>query len=325
MVGPLEAGQIACFGRESKDGPLEEIPSIDWVGSEVSPSRTSDLVVEGWRKTDLIGQALGEVERKVRHFDLHLKGASVRQLSHALGTEKLSDTVHAGAFDRLEAIDASSPQLALGYWSPLVSGAWVSSRCENLTAAIQAFEEEQFVSRGGVYSIAAYWAVSDFLAKRNLINLTFAIGDLITSLEQGVINDATARAGRLNAVRVVQRHEWRDYHGVHHESEGVSLLPNLYDFGFPSEEVMCAFPAPDHRDDDDEQAECENIAPPSNDVVLDKCDQLWLEGHTIRKIEQMIPKIRAFKGIKAGNIRDLTRQRYDRPGRGKRTPDMINK
>ncbi len=244
LIAALEAGVISAFGRKEVAGSLEKIDARDWVGSEVSPKRTSDLIVEGWRKTDLLGQALLEVERRVRFYDLHLIGGAVKQLAASFDRDraaKISDEVHGKSFDEIEELERSGPYLRQGYWSPLVVGAWIASRSADFTAAIQLFEKQRACERGHAHSGTAWWAAGDLMGKRFGMTLTQAQEQLREALEAGKIKGGTGMSGPQNRSRKIARHEWREW-DVGHMHGGVFILPDTHSVAWPSEEVLIEFP-----------------------------------------------------------------------------------
>jgi len=322
LVGALEAGQIRAFGREARDKGLSPVAAIDWVGSEVSPERTSDLVVEGWRKTDLLGQALGSGQRRVRAYDLHLEGSAIQHLRQSLESADARDKIHEGSYEEIEALEQAEVPLRRGYWSPLVAGAWIASRSQRFTSAIQLFERQRHCERGHAHSWTAWLTVGDLMGKRFGMTLTGALDLLREALETGNIAGGKGVSGPTKKVRLIERHEWTQW-SVAHNSGGVYVLPDTFDVAWPSEAVIEAFPP-----DNSVQTEVESASsdPPTEDELLTRCDELWLSGINVREIEKVVPKESRFNVIKAYNIRDLLTGRYPRIGRGgTRAPGMIRK
>lgn len=84
LIDALEAGRLCALGRKSLKDALTEIKPTDWVGAEVDPDETADLVRAGWRvKRHSLERALGDVERHTLFYDIHLSGAEVRKFVDA--------------------------------------------------------------------------------------------------------------------------------------------------------------------------------------------------------------------------------------------------
>lgn len=244
LLGALEAGQIQALGRKTATADLEVIPETAWVRGEIKPEATSDLVEQGWRKAGSLSNALGEKEFAVRYYDVHLIGDAVRQYADALKRvrdAKLSEEMFGERFAEIESLEDQGLSLEMGYWSLLVAGAWVSSRSSAFTAAVQALEKGKYCERG--HGGLVYAAVSDCMGRRGWPLLSASLGDLALALQSGLVPGASGTEGRFGAVRLIERHEWRAFRQPHHESEGVSPLPNIFNVGLPAEEVLKAFPA----------------------------------------------------------------------------------
>lgn len=313
LLAALELGSLEAMGRPSPDASLEIVPSSDWVGGEVDPVATSDLVKAGWRESDILGKALDEAVRVARFYDIHLKGAAVRQFANALDQQRSAeetDALMGGDYSRFETLEIDSDLPREGYWSPLVAGSWIGSRSDPFVAAAQKYEKDMLCERGGVYSCSAWLVVGNLMGKRYGISLTQSLNLLREALESGRVEGGKARTP-MGAPRLIERFEWTQWEDTAHNSSGVSLLPGLIDFAWPSDKVRGAFPAhptsppaalsrPTYTDKD----------------VLKRCDDLWLSGMSVRELTTTIYQGSDFPGATVDYLRMITTGRYPRLGKG---------
>lgn len=311
LLANVKTGSLDAMGRSSPAAALVPIAVSDWVGGEVHPEATADLIAEGWRANDTLDQVLGDQDRTVRFFDVHLLGAAVRQLAAVLDSNDRTDETLSGEYEVLERLEAEGECPAEGYWSPLVAGAWIGSRSDSFVAAVQRYERNMHCDRGGAYSSAAWWSVGNLMGKRYGVTLTESLDRLRVALERGLIVGGKARPP-LGGPRLVDRHEWTAWR-TGHNNEGVSLLPGLVDFGWPSENIRQSFPAAT-------QEQCEGFNAPAftQDDLLKACDELWKNEKNVREIEGAIQADPRFVGATVEYIREVIKGRYPRIGKGGR-------
>ncbi len=133
-----------------------------------------------------------------------------------------------------------------GYWSAFVTLAWIASRCEAFVSATQIYEEENYASRGGLFTAAAWNTLNNEAGSRYGLAMSEAVGPLREALEAGHIPGGIARpqpADRSprSKFQPIEPYQWKDWQRAF-ESDGLSLIPGLVDFAWPAEAVRRAFP-----------------------------------------------------------------------------------
>lgn len=128
-----------------------------------------------------------------------------------------------------------------GYWSPFSVWAWIISRSNKVVAAMQLFERQEHANRGGPHTSAAWLIIDNAMKGMFQQDLTFASDELREALEAGWLSEGIATAAGSGEVRSIERPEWTGWR-VSCENYGLSLLPGMYDFKWPSDSVRAAFP-----------------------------------------------------------------------------------
>lgn len=310
LLGTVKAGSLDAMGRPSPDAALMPIAVSDWVGGEVHPEATADLIAEGWRANDTLDQVLGDRERTVRFYDVHLLGAAVRQLARDLSSNDVMDETLADDYEALTKLEVEGERPNEGYWSPFVVGAWIGSRSESFVSAVQKYEREAMCARGGCYSAAAWLTIGNVMGERFDRTLTQSLDDLRLALERGEVPGGRAKSVH-GSPRPVERYEWPEWRVAHNDG-GVSILPGLVDFSWPSEEVRKAFPAELERRQD-----CQREKPQfTDDDLIAAVDALWVNGKSLRDAQGIVSKDPRFSGATLASVQFLTDGRYPRVGQG---------
>lgn len=128
-----------------------------------------------------------------------------------------------------------------GYWSPFAALAWIASGDERFLAAVQLFETETHANRGSLHSAAAWWTIGNEAGERFGATLTMAGEALREALETGACKGGVARDIRTGEIAPVEPHMWPSWSQAYIH-EGLSLIPGLVDFKWPSSEVRKVAP-----------------------------------------------------------------------------------
>lgn len=129
-----------------------------------------------------------------------------------------------------------------GYWSPFVVLAWIATRSDIFVTAVQLYEDRYYANRGGPHSISAWAELSDSAELFSGVSFSTAMLELRQCLEADGLKGGIATEMRSGIVREVLRFEWTQWK-LDMNLPGISLLPGLLHFKWPSENVRIVFPA----------------------------------------------------------------------------------
>ncbi|MEM6474657.1 MAG: hypothetical protein AAF687_00675 [Pseudomonadota bacterium] len=299
LVDLLQTGGLIAWARQSPHEPLQKLGEADWIGSEVHYEDTCDVCAEGTRaEAARIKNYLSESIPSVRrYFDVHITSASLKQQFN----------MRPGL--NLQLVPASA-----------VGSTWALSEAKN--KAIFGHHEDivRQVSRNSEYSQAESETPTG-----NRTNGSSGAGQegyrrIGEALKTGEI-DALIQNRATGQYFRVPKDYWLDWR----EGE------NIFDIGV--DEAFVGQPILVDESRMDAWIECASAmnhhpsrTPPraTDAEILERCDQLWLQGSNVRDLDKDIPREPKFQGVKAMVIRELTKGRYSRGGRRiERTPDMI--
>jgi len=214
------------------------------------------------------------------------------------------------------------PRARMGYWSTFETLAWVATRDLTFVGAVPSYLKREKADRGGDHSCAAMLSLGTAAAKVSGVTFSAACDPLSENLESGTGIIGVTAINEAGERLEIGRHQWVDWCLHYPRSNTVSLLRGWYDFRWPSDAVIAAFPA-DAENLQDEASVARKLL--SDEEILARCDELWLSGLNSREIEKVVPKEERYKGTKANYLRELLRGRFPRLGRsGVRTREMIN-
>lgn len=252
----IHDGRCTLFGRASPFADLQPLTAEQLVGREVSPEQTCDLVVGGWAaKANSLSAVLGETQRVVSFYDLHLRRAELEAAfsdkpdERSLAVEPTREPPngwvdHGRREDETLILDeymAEAGPPRDGYWTIFSALAWVVSKDPRYVAAVQIYETRHHANRGSANSVAAWICLGDDAGTRFGKTFTSASFDLREKLETGAISGIGTER-RSGLCRPIERHEWTQW-AVHHENDGICFMPNVRDCQFPAQDVRTAFPA----------------------------------------------------------------------------------
>lgn len=155
-------------------------------------------------------------------------------------TQELDDILE-GDYSAFAACEGKAVHVVGGFWSVFVTCAWIVSRCEAFTAAVQLYEKQHCVDQGGTHAAAAWLVLGNVMGRRFDVTLTQALDQLRAAIGDGLIDPGSGYDRQENRERVVERHEWRAMR-VAYEAGGTSLVPGVYNLAWPSAGVRSAFP-----------------------------------------------------------------------------------
>lgn len=237
LLSQLWSDNIRAWGRPSKLSELEEIPPTAWPNREVEPYETCDLVQFGWRSERNTLSAILDMERQLAFADLHLPRDSIVRLFPPLPYAECPTDSEAFA-DCLK----RSEFLQEGYWSAFVSAAWIATLDTKFTAAVQMFECERLGGRGGLFTDSVWLTIEHEAAERFGQSIGAALDEsLRAALERNEVKGGVALLAGSTELKPIERHEWLAWRRQT-TRQGLSLLPRLVDFRWPSEEILREFP-----------------------------------------------------------------------------------
>ncbi len=244
LMMAIRTGHVRAWGRTSPRLTPVEIKPSDWVGGEVDCSDTCDLVREGWRDLEGVDRALNG-ERVVWFSDIHLPREQVMAWADHLEGERARENLDdalAGDYETFAAIESEGRALKGGFWSAFVACAWVGSRCEQFTAATQAYERAQMVERGGPYSAGAWLIVGNIMGARFGVTMSQALTQIVDAVADDILSQGMGYDEKSRAYREIGKPEWLGMVSAH-DQHGFSVVPGLYRVSWPSVDVRAAFPA----------------------------------------------------------------------------------
>lgn len=131
-----------------------------------------------------------------------------------------------------------------GQWTFFVTLAWIATRDDKFTAAAQAYCTRVYADRGGPHSAAAYMFLDKQASRRSPAKgFLDAQGELRRCLETGSLTGGKGKPIAGTFRQEPDSGDWADFRPVY-DIHGISLLPGLYDFRWPSIRLRETFPAP---------------------------------------------------------------------------------
>jgi hypothetical protein len=278
----IRPGKVRAWGRPSpRETPVEIEPSA-WIGGEVDCSDTCDLVREGWRNLCGVDRALNG-ERVVWFSDIHLPREQVMAWADHLEMEETRgqvDDALAGDYEAFAAMEAGARELEKGFWSAFVACAWVGSRCEQFTAAVQAYERAKLVERGGPNSASAWLVLGNVMGERFAVTATQAARQIEAAIADNRLSHGMGFDVETGRYREIQKPEWLGMASSHDE-HGFSIVPGVYRVSWPSVDVRSAFPASDQIAQP--MPPTPSLSPPSDADRLSQ-QQVWADGAVKRGV-----------------------------------------
>lgn len=242
LLAALEAGSLFAWGRVEPDGVLGMIEPSEWAGGEMIYGQACGLGPKGWRADceDILGLALSGKQPSYWRHDVRLHGDHV--IEHFGFADGRGTPIDHGEFaDKLVFKDCEARAGAVreGYWSALVTLAWVVSRQDEFVSAVQLFEEETYGRRPGHTRCAAF-TIGEVALDRFGFDLGKPKQDLLAALEAGKLPGSIGTDLATGLASPIERFRWNDWVDVH-DHTGWRLLPGYSDCKWPSEEVRAAF------------------------------------------------------------------------------------